>query len=176
MTTPEECLALLDEAGCSEDVQEHVAAVLDLAMAMARRTDVDEDVVAAGALLHDVGRGFDHGPDHVPLGVEFLAENDVPQRVVDCVARHMGAGITDEQAETFGWPEGTWAPQRMEEKIVAHADNLTAGTRYRDVDEALAGLEDDGLDEAAQRMRRLDAELSDVLQASPSQVAAELSD
>lgn len=176
MTTPERCLALLDEAGCSEDVQEHAAAVLDLAMAMARRTNVDEDVVACGALLHDVGRAFDHGPDHVPRGVAFLEEQGVDERVVACVARHMGAGITPEEAEELGWPEGTWAPQRLEEKIVAHADNLTAGASYRTLEDAVEDLEAKGLEHVVGRMRRLDKELSEVVQEQPSTIADELGD
>lgn len=174
MTTPEECLELLDEAGCPDKVQKHVAAVLDLAMEMARRTSVDRDTVAAGALLHDVGRGFDHGPDHVPRGVAFLEEHGVDERVIACVARHMGAGLTDEEAEELGWPEGTWSPQRMEEKIVAQADNLTAGTRYRSLEDAVANLEEQGLDHVVPRLRRLDEELAEVLQEEPSAIAAGL--
>ena len=174
MTTPDDCVDLLDEAGCSADVQEHVAAGMDLAMAMARRTNVDDDVVAAGSLLHDVGRGFDHGPTHVPLGVDFLEERDVDESIVACVARHMGAGITDEEADELGWPAGTWSPQRMEEKIVAHADNLTSGTTYRSVEDAIEKLQAEGLDEAAARMRRLDEELAEALGKQPSQIAAEL--
>lgn len=176
MTTPERCLDLLDEAGCPENVQEHAAAVLDLAMAMARCTEVDEDVVAAGALLHDVGRAFDHGPDHVPRGVAFLEEADVDERVVACVARHMGAGVTDEEAEELGWPEGTWSPQRIEEKIVAHADNLTAGTSYCSLEEAIGDLETKGLGHVVDRMRRLDEELAEVVQEQPSTIAGELGD
>lgn len=176
MLTPEDCLGLLEEAGCSADVREHAAAVLDLALEMARRTNVDEDVVAAGALLHDVGRGFTHDPDHVPRGVEFLREAGVDERVVACVARHMGAGITDEEADELGWPEGTWAPQRMEEKIVCHADNLTAGARYRSLEAVLDDLEDKGLDHVVPRMRRLHYELADVVQQDPSSIAAQLPD
>lgn len=174
MVTPDQALALLDEAGCSEDVQRHAAAVLDLAMAMARRTEVDDDVVAAGALLHDVGRGFDHGTDHVPRGVSFLEENDVDERVVACVARHMGAGLQDEEAAELGWPEGTWSPQRMEEKIVAHADNLTAGTDYRDLDAVVADLEAKGLADVVPRMERLHGEIADVLGEDPSAIAGSL--
>lgn len=175
MPTPEECLALLDEAGCSAGVRDHVATVMDLALAMARRTNVDEDVVAAGALLHDVGRGFTHGPDHVPRGVAFIEDAGVDERVVDCVARHMGAGIRPEEAEELGWPKRTWTPQRMEEKIVSHADNLTSGTTYRSLEQVLDDLEDKGLDHVVPRMRRLHYELTDVLKQDPASIAAQLS-
>jgi uncharacterized protein (TIGR00295 family) len=174
MVTPDKALQLLDEAGCSDDVQEHAAAVLDLAMAMARRTAVDEDVVAAGALLHDVGRGFSHGPDHVPKGVAFLQDAGVDDRIVACVARHMGAGVSAEEAEELGWPKGTWTPQRMEEKIVAHADNLTGGTDYRDLDRVIAELETDGHEDLVPRMRLLHEELADALHEEPSTIARQL--
>lgn len=171
---PEECIALLEKAGCSDDVIEHGLAVQDLAMAMASRTDVDDDVVQAGALLHDIGRAFDHGPDHVPEGVAFLEEEGVDECVVDCVARHMGAGLTAKEAGELGFPDGIWAPQLMEEKIVAHADNLTQGTAYRDVGSATDKLESEGLEEAAARVRRLHGALQDALGEDPSTIAAQL--
>lgn len=171
---PEDCLDLLEEAGCSKEVTEHCMAVAELAAAMAQRTAVDQQVVMAGALLHDVGRGFDHGPDHVPRGAAFLREKGIEEAIVDCVARHMGAGIEPEEARELGWPEGVWTPQRMEEKIVCHADNLTAGTTYRGVDDVVEDLEAKGLGNVIPRMHRLDAELSQALQQDPSAIAAQI--
>lgn len=173
--SPDECLELLDEAGCSKDVIEHAVTVQRLASAMAQRTEVDEDIVAASALLHDVGRGITHDTYHVPEGVAFLEEQGVDERVVDCVARHMGAGIEDETAEELGWPSGVWTPQRMEEKIVCHADNLTGGTTYRGLETVIAKLEDDGLEDVVPRMRRLHEELALVLGQDPAAIARQLS-
>lgn len=175
MPSEDDCLELLEKAGCSEDVIEHVVAVAHLAREMAGRTQVDADVVTAGALLHDVGRGITHGTDHVPEGVAFLEDRDVDERVVACVARHMGAGITGSEAEELGWPQGVWSPQRIEEKIVCHADNLTDGTSYRGIEEVLEDLEAKGLDHVVPRMRRLHAELGQVLGEDPSAIAASLS-
>lgn len=174
MLTPEACLELLDEAGCSEDIIDHSVSVAELADAMAARTAVDARIVRAGALLHDIGRAFDQGPDHVPLGVEFLREHGVDEPVVDCVARHMGAGIEPDEAAAFGWPEGVWAPQSMEEKIVCHADNLTKGSDHRAVDTLIERLQADDLESIIPRVRLLHEELAKALQQDPDQIAASL--
>lgn len=174
LPSQDECLDLLDRAGCSDDVIQHVVTVARLARAMAERTAVDIAVVTAGALLHDVGRGFTHGPDHVPEGASFLEQQGVDERVVACVARHMGAGIEASEAEELGWPKGVWSPQRIEEKIVCHADNLTSGTSYRGIEEVLDDLEAKGLDHVVPRMRRLHAELAEVLSEDPGAIAAGL--
>lgn len=169
--TPEECVELLQEAGCPEDVIEHAAAVQRLASTLAERTDVDDDVVAAGALLHDVGRAFTHDIDHVPRGLAFLEERGVDERVRACVARHVGAGVTDEEADELGWPEGVWTPQRIEEKIVAHADNLTSGTSYRGLDDLIQSLHDDDLGHLETRMRLLHTEVTKAVGEDPAVIA-----
>lgn len=170
------CLALLTEAGCSQPVIEHVQAVADLALAMARRIpDADPAVVQAGALLHDVGRAFDHGPDHVPQGIAFLREHGIAEAVVRCVARHMGAGIPQDQARTWGWPDDeSYGPKTVEEQIVAHADNLTHGTRHVGLEATLERYRSRGLEAVVPELEALEQVLADRMGASPSQVALDL--
>jgi uncharacterized protein (TIGR00295 family) len=169
-----QCIELLEEAGTPEDVIEHAVAVEALASAMAAKTGVDRSIVAAGALLHDVGRAFTHDVDHVPRGAAFLEDQGVDERVVDCVARHMGAGIDDEQADAFGWPENVYEPQLIREKIVSHADNLTHGVDYVDLAAVLDKLEDGGLEHVVPPMRRLHGELRDVLGEDPAEITRTL--
>lgn len=172
----EACLRLLETAGCSADIVEHVLAVERLASRFAQHvSSADPAVVQAGALLHDVGRGFDHGLDHVPEGVRFLEAQGVDERVVACVAAHMGAGIDEAQATAWGWPpDRRYAPETVEQRIVAHADNLTFHTRYASLDEVLAKLEAKELGDVVPRMRALHEALKAELGVDPDDVAAEL--
>lgn len=170
------CLWLLDEAGVSPQVLEHVQAVERLATEMVKRCPrADPEIVQAGALLHDVGRAFEHGPGHVPAGLAFLEEHGVDERVVDCVARHMGAGVEPEQAQAWGWPsDRSYVPERIEERIVAHADNLTFGTRYKQLDDVVDRLRSEGLEALVPRIRELHAGLAEDLGVDPDRIAGEL--
>lgn len=172
----ETCLELLETAGCSADIVEHVHAVERLASRFAQHAPTaDPAVVQAGALLHDVGRGFDHGVDHVPEGIRFLEAQGVDERVVACVAAHMGAGIDETQAAAWGWPpDRRYEPETVEQRIVAHADNLTFHTRYASLDEVLAKLEAKDLADVLPRMRALHEALEAQLGVDPEDVAAEL--
>lgn len=167
------CLALLAEAGCAQPVVDHVQAVAELALALADRTDeVDQAVIQAGALLHDIGRGVDHGPDHVPGGVAFLRDQGVDEVVVRCVARHMGAGITPSQAKSWGWPRAdSYEPETLEEQIVAQADNLTIGTRHVPLARCIRRYRSQGLEEAIDRLQELEDELARRLGRAPSEIA-----
>lgn len=155
------CRALWSKAGLSDPVVRHVETVEALASRIAARVDgVDPRIVQAGALLHDVGRAFTHGPDHVPRGVAFLEEEGLDEEVVSCVACHMGAGITAKEADAFGWPPGRrYMPESLEEKIVCHADNLTFGDRYGPLEDVVTKLRSQGLDDGIPRMRALHAEI-----------------
>ena len=54
--------------------------------------------------------------------------------MLNIIERHIGAGITKEEAKSLGLPERSYMPQTLEEKIVAHADNLISGTEEVDMD------------------------------------------
>jgi len=148
--------ALLAQAGCGAGIVSHVEAVARLANAMAHRVSTaNAAVILAGAWLHDIGRAFESGPAHVPTGVAWLEGQDVDERVVRCVARHMGAGITDDEARRLGWPAGSYVPETLEERIVCHADNLTFGTRHVDLAEVRAKFERHAVPGAIERLERL---------------------
>lgn len=95
---------------------------------------MDLDLVKAGAMLHDVGRSRTNGIKHAIIGANILRENGVQPEIVKIVERHIGAGITREEAELMGLPARDYLPITLEEKLVAHADNLIHGTREVDLD------------------------------------------
>jgi tRNA (cytidine56-2'-O)-methyltransferase len=156
----DECLAILRNAGCSEDVVAHCEAVARVATRIAKRCRARMDVVEAGALLHDVGRARTHSIEHAVEGARLAREEGLPDEIVLIIERHIGAGILSGEASSLGLPEKDFMPETLEEKIVSHADNLISGNRRVAVEEAVANLIRRGLRDSATRTMRLHEELS----------------
>ncbi len=127
---------ILEEFNCPSLVIEHSQAVLLKAIKMVKdfELDVDLDLVKTGAILHDVGRSRTHGIDHAIVGAEILKSRGFPLEVVNIVERHSGAGISKKEALNLGLPPKDYIPIALEEKVVAHADNLIHGTKEVDLD------------------------------------------
>ncbi len=62
-------------------------------------------------------------------GRKIVKQYGYPEEVQNIVERHIGAGITEEESVKLGLPKKSYIPQTIEEKIVAHADNLLSGTK-----------------------------------------------
>jgi len=161
MPSERECLDILREEGCKSNVIEHVCAVRSLAEEMARLSSADVELVAAGALLHDVGRCRRHDIRHVSEGARIARERNLPTALVRVIERHVAAGLTDDEARAAGLPPSSYMPETLEEKIVCHADNLVKGQGgLQTLDEALEEMERRGYSTTAERMKRMHAELS----------------
>ena len=155
-------IELLEKENTPENVIEHCKAVYRKAMKIAANFDnVDEDLIRKGALLHDIGRSKTHGITHAVVEAEIAERYDYSEDVVNIIERHIGAGITAEEAVKLGLPEKSYVPQTLEEKIVAHADNLISGTKEVDVDFVIEKwqrtIEDS--DDNIERLKKLDDEL-----------------
>jgi uncharacterized protein len=125
----DDCIDLLRRAGCSDGVIVHCRAVRDLALTYASDPLVDRDLVATGALLHDIGRGVTHDLHHAEVGGEICRSFGLDEAVAAIVERHIGAGLTADEASLLRLVPRDCMPRTLEEKIVAHADNLVKGTR-----------------------------------------------
>lgn len=90
--------------------------------------DIDLDLIENGALLHDIGRIKTHTIKHAVVGAEILENLNFPSEIVNITIKHIGAGIPQDEAKILGLPPGDYMPRTLEEKIVAHADNLINGT------------------------------------------------
>jgi uncharacterized protein len=128
----QKALTLLSECGCSKKVIAHCKAVSALAVNFAEACknngqDVDVELVEVGALLHDIGRSKTHGINHSIVGVEIAQSLDLPEPIIDIIGRHMGGGITAEEAKELGWPVQDYLPTTLEEKLVTYADKLIEG-------------------------------------------------
>ncbi len=85
--------------------------------------EIDVDFVEIAALLHDIGRCKTHGIRHGIEGARILRRLKLEKFARVCET-HIGAGLTREEAKSLGLPEGDYLPETLEEKVVAHADNL----------------------------------------------------
>jgi uncharacterized protein len=128
--------AILKEFNCSPYVIQHSKAVMIKALQLASnfKPIVDLDILETGAWLHDVGRSRTDDVKHAIVGADMLKTSGFPSEVVKIVERHIGAGITREEAEILGLPPRDYLPFTIEEKLVAHADNLIHGTQEVNLD------------------------------------------
>ena len=153
-----DAVALLVKCGCSPDIIEHCKTVAEYARKIAsnikkcaekkrQSINIDIEAVFLGGLLHDIGRSRTHGIDHAVVGRKIAIENGLSDKLVNIIERHIGAGITEEDAELLGLPIKDYLPITLEEKIVAHADNLVSGSKVGTLDELVLSLRKKQLDE-----------------------------
>lgn len=158
-----ECIDLLFEVGCKKRVVVHCATVRAVAEAMAERIpQADMDLVIAGALLHDIGRSVTHSIMHGPVGAQILAERGYPPVLTEIVRRHTGAGLDQQDVEEMGLPPGDYLLRTIEQKIVAHADNLVSNDEVVPHEHAVQKLADKGAVRGAQRIEDLHWEISEL--------------
>ncbi len=123
----EVCIRILKDKGVPESVIKHSLKVEDLALSIGRRLskfDLDLDLIKAGALLHDMGRSKSHAIDHFILGAKMVREMELPEELALIVERHIGGGLSMEEASELGLPARDYFPETLEEKIVSYADNI----------------------------------------------------
>ncbi|AMD18412.1 hypothetical protein TL18_01465 [Methanobrevibacter sp. YE315] len=155
-------IELLKKENTPENVIAHCKAVCKKAMKIAANfDDVNEDLIRKGALLHDIGRSKTHGITHAIEGVKIAKKYGYSQDVLNIIERHIGAGITESEALKLGLPEKSYVPETLEEKIVAHADNLISGSDEVDIDFVIKKWKRNAeiSDENIERLIKLDDEL-----------------
>ena len=160
--TPEKCIELLEEKGCSEAVIRHCKAVRDVAVRMAKKTDADVKLVEAGALLHDIGRSRTHEISHAIEGSKIAKQLGLSDRIVKIIERHIGAGLSTEVAKKLGLPPKDYIPKTLEEKIVCHADNLIDDCGKQNIEYEIERALKDGYKDYAIQLANLHKELSDI--------------
>jgi len=166
-----EALDLLRKSGCSSGVIEHCQTVAANAREIAidirncaqknrSQINIDIDLVYTGGLLHDIGRSRTHGIYHAIEGARIAIENGLDEKLINIIERHIGAGISEDEAVDLGLPAKDYMPLSIEEKIVAHADNLVSGAGIGSIDEVIAGLRKKQKDEKIiQRIIELNNEI-----------------
>ena len=80
---------------------------------------------------------------------------------MNIIERHLGAGIPLEEAAMLGLPPKDYMPITLEEKIVAHADNLIDNDREHPIEKEVEKALKKGHTKHAQRLLELHRELSE---------------
>ncbi|MEM3712347.1 MAG: TIGR00295 family protein [Thermoproteota archaeon] len=138
----EECLKILREEGVEENVIKHAVRVSKIAKELTDKIrfkgyDVDEKLVIAGALLHDIGRSITHDVSHGVIGGRIIRRRQLDEKLAKIVERHVGGGISKDEAEKLGLGDTELIPETLEEKIVCYADKLVDGDRKVEFEETL---------------------------------------
>lgn len=157
---------ILKKEGCSPEVINHSLKVQKLALRMAEKMEenginVDINTVYLGSIFHDIGRAKTHGIMHIVEGVKIGKKLGLPEKVISVIERHAGAGIDEEEAKKLGLPPKDYSPRSIEEKIVAHADNLT-GNGYRGMEDVVKEFKKKAGSKAAEKVIKLHKKLSEL--------------
>lgn len=168
----EQAIKLLHENNCPPRVIQHCLAVTKFATGLAHRLkekgiEIDAQLVEAGGLLHDLGRSKTHKVDHSLVGSQIAQKIGLPQPIVNIIKRHVGAGITDEEAKLLGWPKDVYVPQAIEEKVVSYADKRIDQGKVVPIEIEIERLRKDDMIEAGERVRRLHEEITNLLGETP---------
>lgn len=169
--TREEAIKLMYEAGCSQSVIDHCLSVSKVAMNLVQDLishgiQVDSKLVEIGALLHDIGRSKTHSVEHGVIGGEIARKKNLPEHLARIIERHVGAGITEDEAERIGLKRGNYIPETLEEKIVAYADKLIEGSKQVALEVTVEKFRKELGDDhpAVERLRSLQNEIISLLE------------
>lgn len=172
LPTREQALRILQEYKCSPEVIEHCKAVSKLALETAHALkrkgfNIDMTLVEIGALLHDIGRSVTHTVHHAVIGADLAEKANLPNSVISIIKRHVGGGITADEAEALDWPRDVYVPVTLEEKIVAYADKLIEHADVAPIEVTIEKLRREGKHEAAERVRKLYDEITSLMGGDP---------
>lgn len=161
-------LKLLSESGCSRRVINHCKAVERVATEIAeackkRGLNVDIKLVQIGAFLHDIGRSKTHSVDHAIVGAEIARSLNLPEAVISIIERHVGGGITIEEAKNLGWPVRSYVPETLEEKIVTYADKLIEGSERVSIQQTIKKFSKKLPPSSINGMRKLHEEITSLI-------------
>lgn len=127
---------ILFSAGCDSGVVKHCMTVAEAAKNYSGDS-VDDNLVYAGSMMHDIGRSVTHSIKHAQKGAKICRELGCPCEITEIVRCHTGAGLTEDECVILGLHPLDCVPKTLEEKIVAHADNLVKGSRIVTLDERM---------------------------------------
>lgn len=172
LPTREQALQILREYNCSAEVIAHCEAVSKLALKTAsalknKGFNIDMALVEVGALLHDLGRSLTHAVHHAVIGADLAKKARLPNAVISIIKRHVGGGITADEAEALGWPKDVYVPVTLEEKIVAYADKLIEKAEVAPIEVTIEKLRKEKKYEAAERVRKLYEEITSLIGDDP---------
>jgi uncharacterized protein (TIGR00295 family) len=168
-----QALSLHQKYGSDKRVVDHCRLVARISMVLceslaSRGKTVDAQATLAGALLHDIGRSRTHAVEHGYVGASLLEEEGVDGVVVEIVRRHVGAGISAEEAASLGFPKGDYVPRTLEQRVVCFSDKMVSADSVRPFEEEVKRFVRKGHD--VERLQALKQSLEDELGEDPERL------
>ena len=127
---------ILFSSGCDAGVVAHCKKTADIASRYVGDS-IDSKLVESGAMLHDLGRSVTHSIRHTGEGAKLSRELLLGDDVTEIIRCHTGAGLSEDDCVLLNLPPADCVPKTLEEKIVAHADNLAKGSREITIEERM---------------------------------------
>jgi uncharacterized protein len=82
------------------------------------------ELIARGALFHDLGKSRTHDIEHGKIGAEIGSGLGLPEAVTAVMEKHIRGGLTGEEAKELGLPVKDYTLKTLEERIIIYADRL----------------------------------------------------
>ena len=119
-------IEILKKAGVSEEDIQHCIKVSQKAVELAARTgaEISMELVARGALFHDLGKARTHDMDHGKIGAEIGKDLGLPEEITAIMEKHIRGGLTEPEARELNLPVKDYTLRKLEERIVIYADRL----------------------------------------------------
>lgn len=163
--TEKKAVALLKKYAATEQdfeaVLAHSISVQKVALKICRKVRCDVQFVKTACLLHDIGR-FQclNAIKHGIVGAKILKEEGLPKHAL-VAERHLGAGISkqDIKEQKLKLPLKDYVPKTVEEKIIAHADNLIFNTRVGTLKEAVSRFSKELGKKCGEKVKKLGEEI-----------------
>jgi len=158
-----------------EIVLAHSKAVQKIALEIARKIaakghKIDIEFIKNAALLHDIGRfkckpGTSESIKHGVAGAEILRSEGIDERYALVCERHLGAGISKEavKEQKLPLPLRDYTPKSVEEKVIAHADNLLWGTKAKTIKDVVERFTKEIGPECGKKVQALNDELEGMM-------------
>lgn len=96
----------------------------EIAQRINKRQKVDVNLCLIGGLLHDIGRSVRNDVYHGIEGGKIARKKGFNEKIIRIIERHIGGGISEEEAKKLNLPSKEYLPETIEEKIVCYADKL----------------------------------------------------
>jgi len=118
----------------------HIVEEIAAQLIKQRSLMVDEELVAAGCLLHDIGvyclfdkSGLEVDPAYIKhgvLGYQILKDEGFPEAICRFASCHTGVGLTERDVTKGGLPlpSGDYSARTPEERLVMFADKFHSKT------------------------------------------------
>lgn len=119
-------IATLQGAGCPDEAVQHSLEVARKSLEIASRVKipVDRQLLARGAIFHDLGKARTYGMEHGEIGAKMAEELGLGEEIRQIILKHIRGGLTEAEARELGLPVRDYTLRTPEEKIVIYADRM----------------------------------------------------